>query len=267
MKIGKTIKKLRLEKEMTQEILAEKLSVSVSAVSQWEMGKTMPDISMIPLLVSIFDVTADELLGINGEEADRRVAEYIQKANEYYHAWKHGEMVELMEKAYEEFPANLDVISQYAFALNATMSEHPERTENCIELNKKILDRSVDDKQRFRAIYNICSCYAKSGDKESATFYAKKLPVGPHMCKSNVMRQYGLLPNEEKISAYQFEIGTYVWLLGEYVNDIADPNYTNPCCNFSVEQRVQILEHLKRHMNTHLHSRNHITREIAIHRL
>ena len=42
--IGEKIKELRSAKKMTQEALAQNLNVTVSAVSQWESGKTMPDI-------------------------------------------------------------------------------------------------------------------------------------------------------------------------------------------------------------------------------
>ena len=44
MEIGTIIKKYRRERDMTQEQLAEYLRVSVSAVSQWESGKTAPDL-------------------------------------------------------------------------------------------------------------------------------------------------------------------------------------------------------------------------------
>ena len=50
--IGEKIKELRSAKKMTQEALAQNLNVTVSAVSQWESGKTMPDISMlVPLAI------------------------------------------------------------------------------------------------------------------------------------------------------------------------------------------------------------------------
>ncbi|MBR2447915.1 MAG: helix-turn-helix transcriptional regulator, partial [Clostridia bacterium] len=48
MQIGLKIKKLRKENDITQEQLAEYLSISSRAVSQWECGKTMPDISQLP---------------------------------------------------------------------------------------------------------------------------------------------------------------------------------------------------------------------------
>ena len=47
MNIGAKIKQLRKEKDLTQEQLAEYLNVSISAVSQWESGKTLPDLSLI----------------------------------------------------------------------------------------------------------------------------------------------------------------------------------------------------------------------------
>ncbi len=248
MKIGKTIKDLRRDKNMTQEALAEKLNISVSAVSQWEMGKTMPDISMIPLLVDVFNVTSDELLGINSEEVERRVEEYIQKNNELYSAWKHEEMILLMKKAYKEFPSNMKIVNAYAFALITNlfhnMPVNLEQLDLCIELDKKILDRSLDDNLRYAAIYRLCSCFSKKGDKESAKHYAQKLPNGPHMCKQNIIRKYDLLPNEEKIPAYQEDIAGLVWILGEYVISIADPNYQNQSCSFSVEKRIHILEQM-----------------------
>ena len=63
MKLGLTISKLRKEKGMTQEELAEKVNVSAQAVSKWENDISMPDISVLPVLAEIFDVTIDELLG------------------------------------------------------------------------------------------------------------------------------------------------------------------------------------------------------------
>ena len=62
MNIGSVIKSKRREKDLTQEQLAEYLNVSVSAVSQWESGKTVPDVSLIITLANFFDVTTDELL-------------------------------------------------------------------------------------------------------------------------------------------------------------------------------------------------------------
>lgn len=65
MSIGTTIKKLRRDQNITQEQLAELLGVSTNAVSQWECDKTAPDISHLPVLANIFEVSADVLLEID----------------------------------------------------------------------------------------------------------------------------------------------------------------------------------------------------------
>ncbi|HPF82573.1 MAG TPA: helix-turn-helix domain-containing protein [Bacilli bacterium] len=61
-KIGKFISKLRKEKNMTQEQLAEKLNVSNKSVSRWENGKTLPDYSIMIYLCETLDVSLNELI-------------------------------------------------------------------------------------------------------------------------------------------------------------------------------------------------------------
>ena len=64
MKIGKTIKELRKECNMSQTELANKLFISQDTVSLWERGKSNPDIEMIIELTRIFNVSSDYLLGL-----------------------------------------------------------------------------------------------------------------------------------------------------------------------------------------------------------
>ena len=63
MDIGNKIRELRNKHRFTQEELASKLNVTSQAVSRWECGISLPDISMIPLLSKALLVSADELLG------------------------------------------------------------------------------------------------------------------------------------------------------------------------------------------------------------
>ena len=58
----KKIVQLRKQHGLSQENLAEKLSVSRQAVSRWEIGTAMPDATNILLLSKLFDVTTDYLL-------------------------------------------------------------------------------------------------------------------------------------------------------------------------------------------------------------
>lgn len=57
------IAKLRHDKKITQEQLADFVGVTKASVSKWETGQSMPDVLMLPRLATFFDVTIDELLG------------------------------------------------------------------------------------------------------------------------------------------------------------------------------------------------------------
>ena len=61
--IGRNIADLRRAHNMTQMELADKMGISFQAVSNWERGNSMPDISKLPELAEVFGVTIDHLLG------------------------------------------------------------------------------------------------------------------------------------------------------------------------------------------------------------
>lgn len=67
---GSVIRKLRENKKMTQEELAEKLYVSSKAVSKWETGHGFPDISLLEPLAKALDISLFELL--SGEDIRNR---------------------------------------------------------------------------------------------------------------------------------------------------------------------------------------------------
>ena len=62
-RIGQTIARLRRKQNLTQMALADLMGVSFQAVSNWERGQSMPDVSKLPELADIFSVSVDELLG------------------------------------------------------------------------------------------------------------------------------------------------------------------------------------------------------------
>lgn len=70
VKIGKFIAEKRKEKKLTQQQLAEKLGVSDRAISNWENGKNMPDISLFPIISKELDVTVNDLM--SGEKVDKK---------------------------------------------------------------------------------------------------------------------------------------------------------------------------------------------------
>ncbi|MBQ4274754.1 MAG: helix-turn-helix transcriptional regulator [Clostridia bacterium] len=78
------IKRLRQQKGMTQEILAEKLHIVRQTVSKWEKGLSVPDSEMLVRLAEVFEVSVSELLGETSDfvlEKDS-VAEQLALINE-----------------------------------------------------------------------------------------------------------------------------------------------------------------------------------------
>ena len=68
LNLGRVIKRLRIEHSITQEELAEYLGISFQAVSKWETGTTLPDITLLPKLAAFFGIRIDELFSINHED-------------------------------------------------------------------------------------------------------------------------------------------------------------------------------------------------------
>ena len=78
IKIGKFILNCRKEKGLTQEQLAEKLSVTSKSISRWENGNTMPDYSLLKDLCNELNINVNELL--SGEKIKGN--DYMNKSEE-----------------------------------------------------------------------------------------------------------------------------------------------------------------------------------------
>lgn len=63
LNFSRTITKLRHERNITQEELAAFVGVTKASVSKWETAQSLPDILLLPVLASFFDISIDELIG------------------------------------------------------------------------------------------------------------------------------------------------------------------------------------------------------------
>ncbi len=71
LKLAETIRRLRKERGMTQNELADRLGVSYQAVSRWENESSYPDIKLLPAIAALFGITVDYLLGSGEKRAGR----------------------------------------------------------------------------------------------------------------------------------------------------------------------------------------------------
>lgn len=73
LKLADNLVRLRREKQLTQEELADFLHVTKGSVSKWENRQSLPDVLMLPRLAVFFDVTVDELLGYETQLAREQI--------------------------------------------------------------------------------------------------------------------------------------------------------------------------------------------------
>ena len=83
LNFSKNLLKLRKERKITQENLANYLGVTKAAISKWELNQSYPDITLLPIIASYFDISIDKLLGyeshINDEEVRMLYKELIKE--------------------------------------------------------------------------------------------------------------------------------------------------------------------------------------------
>lgn len=98
IRIGAFLKKLRKERNMTQEEIAGKYGVTQRSVSRWENGITMPDISIMIELADFYDVDIRELLRgeRKSENMDTDMKETLEMVAEYTEADK----AKILKKVY-----------------------------------------------------------------------------------------------------------------------------------------------------------------------
>lgn len=76
---GERLKDLRNGKKLTQEKLAEHLSVNRDALAKWETNRAYPDVNIIKELAVFFDVTIDSLLGRDEDSLAARITEVLKR--------------------------------------------------------------------------------------------------------------------------------------------------------------------------------------------
>lgn len=82
--LAKNIYRYRKEKGLTQEELAQKLGLTFQAVSKWETAQTSPDITVLPKLSQILDISIDKLMGYAAHDRQISIYEEEYKIPEYY---------------------------------------------------------------------------------------------------------------------------------------------------------------------------------------
>jgi transcriptional regulator with XRE-family HTH domain len=175
MSIGTTIKQLRLEHDMTQEQLAELLHLSSAAISGWECDRNSPDISQIPLLARIFNVSADFLLGIDLSVQEEKICRIIMENAKY----SGKEAVDKYRLALAEYPSSYDLMLRLANVLDypEDLETYDSRVKEQIKLYEKIRAGTKDAHLKNCAEGWLCRIYLNQGERDRALRIAEEVPI------------------------------------------------------------------------------------------
>ncbi|MBR6507318.1 MAG: helix-turn-helix transcriptional regulator [Clostridia bacterium] len=191
--IGKRIKELRKKNDFTQEKLADFLGVSYKAVSKWECGVSVPDISLIISLAKLFRVSTDDLLGVNVADEDARRDEIEAM---YKKTWETGDLEERHRVAkigVAEFPGDMKYVGwlgwttamlSFSYADDETYRAEQEKA---IKLFERVIENAMDERIKASAIQGIVQYLSFRGRDAEAFEYAKQYPENYSMSREDVM--------------------------------------------------------------------------------
>ena len=193
--IGMIIRRLRKEKNFTQEELAEQLGVTAQAVSKWENGTGMPDISQIVPLATVFGVSTDVLFGRAGirdqEEIEKRLAVIFRysdavEGNEAAEGLKILDMYRDLLKDYPNHPTILlnaasfgDMLTEYyADGLRDLVGQTGVDSilQECIRWNEIVVKYASGISDTLSGKRNLMHIYARLKRFEEAYALAMELP-------------------------------------------------------------------------------------------
>lgn len=221
--IGEKLKKLRRNRDLTQEEVATHLGISYQAISKWERGDGYPDITMLPALANYFAVSVDELIGMEEITSASKLDEINQKWAENRSNGKHKENVELMRDALKIYPNNALLLMQLSTSLeklDGTQTEKRKFLKESIMLQERILNYCDDSEVRGATLCNISDAYYRCGDYEKAIEYAEKLP---NLFKTReTALVYILKDKNEKNKIAKSAIEPLAWLLSYHLTALSE---------------------------------------------
>ncbi len=108
--ISQVIKRLRKEKNITQEDLARVLNVTYQSVSRWENDLAYPDVELIPLIANYFGITTDVLFGTDETTVEYKRQEYLKTIKEQENIYSEEDFERFektLKNAIKSFPKDI----------------------------------------------------------------------------------------------------------------------------------------------------------------
>ena len=232
MQIGKTIRKYRKEKGMTQEEMANRLGVTTPAVNKWENENSYPDITLLAPIARLLGISLDTLLSFQEDLTNEEIASIVMEANQKLKTESYDEVFRWVKSIIESYPNCLMLIMQLAAILDAQrlFKEVPnamDYDDYILKCYKRVLE-SDEETLRTSAADSLFGYYSRNEQYEIAEQYlqyyslqnpGRKLKQGIIYSKTNRTDEAYKLYEQILFSEYQILSMTlnslYMLCLGE----------------------------------------------------
>ena len=222
LKIGKKIKELRKAQDVTQEKLADYLNISYQAVSKWENGLALPDLSLIPALSNFFGVTSDYLLGIKADENEEKINEYFEKAMVCSHTGEMEKGIVIIREALKTYPNNSKLLSVLIGFLFGSFCANgkKELLEEIVTKAELVLQDSTNEEERIDVLEKLAYSYNYLEMQDKAIETANRLPdtvVNRQMVLSNIIMPMNKRKEKQQecvFANFEVMINHILWLGG-----------------------------------------------------
>ena len=204
--IGENIKRLRKERDITQEEFSEILGVSCQSVSRWENNSCYPDIELIPVIADFFGITTDALMGIDNAAEKQAVDQYEAAFQEAISRGAVEECISISRKAVAEYPNNYILLNQLMYALFISgddSADIPDWKENMekydgeiVALGERIIKYCTDIGIRLEATARLAFQHCEMGRRETGRALYETMP-SMTVCREQAI--WWVLSDEEKI--------------------------------------------------------------------
>lgn len=168
--LGNKIKQLRKQRSISQEVLAGHLGVSFQAVSKWETGAGMPDVTLIPAIASFFGVSTDELFDFNVYTIEQNVKAIVDEHSLYWDTDK-DKAEQILREGLKKYPGN-DVLLNCLIGVIPV----PERSEEVIDLCRALIANTHMDDVKYDAYRILAEAYASLNEYSLAKEAIEQIP-------------------------------------------------------------------------------------------
>ena len=166
MELKENLRRIRIERGLTQAKLAEALGVSDRAVSRWERGAACPDVSLLPRLALLLETSVDALLGVDPLRSQAEILRATEESTRLLNENDAPAAVALLREKSALYPNQPELMVYLALALLKTGTE--EALREALLLCRAADGRKMRLSTTFGCKQTMALCLSRLGRKEEA---------------------------------------------------------------------------------------------------